>query len=83
MLALLSHCNFAATLDRGCWSGDAPLLVDVSFGLHYLRRSELDHSGIMIMIMIMAMRCIAVEEAFATPEIMAQWHVVLASRAAT
>jgi 5-carboxyvanillate decarboxylase len=30
--------------------------------------------------MIMAIRRIAVEEAFVTPEIMAQWHVVLASR---
>jgi 2,3-dihydroxybenzoate decarboxylase len=30
--------------------------------------------------MIMAIRRIAVEEAFVTPEIMAQWHVVLAGR---
>jgi len=29
--------------------------------------------------MIMAIRRIAVEEAFVTPEIMAQWHVVLAA----
>ena len=28
----------------------------------------------------MAIRRIAVEEAFVTPEIMAQWHVVLAGR---
>jgi 5-carboxyvanillate decarboxylase len=31
--------------------------------------------------MIMAIRRIAVEEAFVTPEIMTQWHVVLAGRA--
>src|SRR5271170_5442324 len=48
----------------------------VSFGLRYLRRTGLDHPGSMIM----AIRRIAVEEAFVTPEIMAQWHVVLASR---
>ena len=48
----------------------------LAFYTDSLRRGEMGLGS-----MIMAIRRIAVEEAFVTPEIMTQWHVVLAGRA--